>query len=144
MLPGATSNDGQLLAAGDSEVSRSASIEEAPLSSSFDELQLDVPAALLAQPPISPRRYRDRASFDAEVEGVRERLKGSDLLSIKAILSEVWAREVASEGELPLQQNRAAAGPIDENDGVSSGQDQDPEAVSQQGETHEACESESI
>jgi len=107
-LPAAPSSKANSLLPNKSEVSQSASIEDLPLSSSLDELQLDVPTALLEH-PASSRRHRDRASFDATVESVREKLIGSDLLSIKAILSEVWAREVDSEVELPRQRSRAAA-----------------------------------
>jgi hypothetical protein len=46
-----------------------------------------------------PEPVRDGV-FDAAVERVRKKLKGSDLKRKLAILSEVWTRETASAGAI--------------------------------------------
>jgi len=54
-------------------------------------------SALLSLP--LPELVRDGV-FDADVERVRKKIKGSNLKRKLAILSEVWTREVASTGAI--------------------------------------------
>jgi hypothetical protein len=67
------------------------SFEEGPASSS------DVHKFLA---PLSAPRSDSKTSeaFNADVEDVRKKLRYSDLRSINAILTEVWAREVVAAG----------------------------------------------
>ena len=81
----------------------SSSFGSTPSSASSVELLLHSPRAM---PPLStplslplPEPVRDGV-FDADVERVCKRLKGSDFKRKLAILREVWTREAASAGAI--------------------------------------------
>jgi hypothetical protein len=64
-----------------------------------------------------PEPVRDGV-FDADVERVRKKIKGSNLKRKLAILSEVWTREVASTGAISEGSKYGAQDEVVEERGV--------------------------